>query len=362
MTQWMDAEGWRGVTAVLTIVVGWLGGRLGRAFLQRFATGLERHARPISAAAARSLMPVATLVGVLIGARIALGVLTLSPAASHAAETAFGVALALLVGFTAYRYVDVALAALHRRASAGSRMDSMIAPVIGTTLRIVVILLTVLQVVQMLTDKPMTSLLAGLGVGGLAVALAAQDTLKNFFGSVVLSIDRPFEVGDRIQVDGIDGPVELVGFRSTRIRTLDGHLVTIPNGDLAAKTIVNVGRRPRIRRILNLSLTYNTAPAKIERAIAIVQEILRDHEGMQPDFPPRVHFNQFAADYLNLEVIYWYHPPDWWRACAFAQRVNLEILRRFNAEGIEFAFPTRTLVVAGHPDQPLRVETAPAPR
>ena len=128
----------------------------------------------------------------------------------------------------------------------------------------------------------------------------AQDSTKNFFGSIVLYLDRPFEIGDRVVVDGHDWPVEEVGLRSTRIRTLDGHLVTIPNGELANRTARNVGKRPYIKRTANITITYDTPPEKIDRALDIIKALLDNHEGMNPDFPPRVVFNEFNSDSLNM--------------------------------------------------------------
>ncbi len=123
--------------------------------------------------------------------------------------------------------------------------------------------------------------------------------------------------------------------------------MTIPNGELANKAIRNVAKRPNIRRIMNLGLTYDTSPDKVRQAIEIVQELLADHEGQDPDLPPRVYFNDFTDSALNLSVIYWYHPADWWPYNDFSQRLNMEILQRFNAAGIEFAFPTQTIHLAG---------------
>ena len=171
--------------------------------------------------------------------------------------------------------------------------------------------------------------------------------IKNFFGSIMIFSDRPFELGDRIQVSGYDGVVEMVGFRSTRVRTLDGHVVTMPNGELANTSIRNVAKRPNIRRIMNIGITYDTPPQKVQEAIDIVTEILKDHEGQEGEMLPRVYFNEFNDSALNLFVIYWYHPADWWNYCAFSQRVNMEIFRQFNDAGIEFAFPSQTVYLAG---------------
>jgi MscS family membrane protein len=222
-------------------------------------------------------------------------------------------------------------------------MNKMFIPVIKKSLRAALIILVLIQIIQILSDKPITSIVAGLGIGGLAIALAAQDTLRHFFGSVVLVGDKPFDIGDRIVIDGHDGPVESVDLRSTRIRTLEGHLVTIPNGELANKTIQNIGKRPHIRRLANITITYDTPPEKVKEAKEILENILKDHEGMNPDFPPRVYFNEFNADSLNFLVLYWYHPPDFWAYMEFTEKVNNEILERFNKAGIEFAFPTQTI-------------------
>ena len=234
-------------------------------------------------------------------------------------------------------------------------MDDMLAPMVRKSLRVTIVVLTLLQIATTLSDKPLTSVLAGLGVGSLAIALASQETLKNFFGSLVIFADKPFELGDRIVVGEFDGPVESVGFRSTRIRTLDGHVITIPNGELANKMIKNISRRPYIKRVANITITYDTPPEKVQRALDIIREILNNHEGMNPDFPPRIYFNEFNDASLNILVIYWYTPPDYWKAMEFGENFNMELLRRFNAEGIEFAFPTQTLYLAGDPKRPLKV-------
>lgn len=203
-----------------------------------------------------------------------------------------------------------------------------------------------------------STLLAGLGVGGIAVALAAQDTLKNFLGSVMILLDKPYRVGQRVTVKGHDGVVEDIGLRSTKIRLLTGHQATVPNDQMANIDIENIGRRPHIRRLTNITITYDTPPEKIEKAVNIIETILDNHEGMKPDFPPRVYFNEFNPDSLNILVLYWYHPPDYWSFLAFSQGVNLQIMREFEKEGIQFAFPTSTTYLTQDDDQPLHISLA----
>ena len=126
---------------------------------------------------------------------------------------------------------------------------------------------------------------------------------------------------------------------------MEGHLVTVPNGELANMMIQNVGKRPHIRRIMNVTITYDTKPEKVQEALDILRDILEDHEGMDAEFPPRVYFNEFNDCSLNIRAIYWYHPPNYWDFLAHSEKVNMELLRRYNDAGIEFAFPTQTLYV-----------------
>jgi MscS family membrane protein len=192
---------------------------------------------------------------------------------------------------------------------------------------------------------PLVGVLAGVGVGGLAIALAAQDSLKNLLGSLMIFMDRPYQPGERIVVENHDGFVEHIGLRSTKIQMLDGAITSIPNERMASLDIENIGRRTFIRRQTNITLSYGTPPDKIEKAVDIIKDILQDHEGMRPELPPRVFFNEFNPDSLNIQLSYWYHPPKRWKSLAFDERVNLEIVQRFATEGIEFAFPTSTTYV-----------------
>ncbi|MDD5723632.1 MAG: mechanosensitive ion channel family protein [Syntrophales bacterium] len=221
--------------------------------------------------------------------------------------------------------------------------------------KVLIVLFGSIYLIKAATGKPMTTLLAGIGIGGLAVALAAQDTLKNLFGSFMIMVDKPFKVGDRVVADSFDGSVEEIGFRSTRLRSLTGHLISIPNEKMASVSIENIGLRPNIRRYTNITITYDTPVEKVERAVSIIKEILKDHEGMHPDYPPQVYFNDFNDTSLNIAMFYWFHPPDYWEAMRFGEEVNLRIMRAFEAEGIEFAFPTTTTYLAQDEKRPLTI-------
>ena len=199
------------------------------------------------------------------------------------------------------------------------------------------------------------AILAGLGVGGLAVALAMQDTLRNFIGSIMILLDKPYHVGQRIVVKGHDGVVEEIGLRSTKMRLLTGHQTTVPNDEMAKVEIENIGRRPYIRRLTNIAITYDTPPEKVDKAVQIIRDILDNHEGMDPEFPPRVYFNEFNRASLNILMLYWYHPPDYWGFLAYNERVNKQIMQDFEKEGIKFAFPTTTTYLSQRDGEPLHI-------
>jgi MscS family membrane protein len=200
---------------------------------------------------------------------------------------------------------------------------------------------------------PLLPIVTSLGVGGFAVALAARPTLENLIGGFMILADRPFKVGHRIKIKDYDGIVQRLGMRSTQIRLLSGPEVKIPNEEMARVEIENVSLRPNIRRSANITIKYDTPPEKVEKAVSIIKDILKDHEGMDPKRPPRVYFTNFNPDSLNISMMYWYHPGSIWKSKAFGEKVNLQILREFAKEGIKLAYPTTTTYLALDDERPL---------
>ena len=286
-------------------------------------------------------------------------VLVFPPVADQLAERVVGVLTTLAVVLFIYRLIELMVFELTKYAARDDNLlDQSFVQFMRMITKIAVIAVGVIYLLRAISGKPLSALLAGLGIGGLAIALAAQDTLKNFFGSIMIMLDKPFTIGQRVTFGGHDGVVEEIGFRSTRVRTLTGHQVTIPNEKVASESVENIGRRPSIRRLANITITYDTPPDKIEKALAILRGILENHEGIQPDYPPRVFFNEFNDASLNLIMLYWYHPPDLAAYMAFSERVNLQIMHAFEAEGIEFAFPTNTNYLAHDARRPLHINIA----
>ncbi len=259
---------------------------------------------------------------------------------SGVALWAWEVILSAAAAIFFYDLVDVAEQAIlrHGRRTDHRGLCETLAPMLRKTLRAVVLVLAGLQIYHSVTGQSVGAILAGLGLSGMALALAAQDTLKNFFGFVSLVMDRPYVVGDWIAFGAHEGVVESVSFRSTRLRRLDGSLVAVPNSHAVSSVIHNIGRRPYFRRYLRLYLRCDTPPAQVERAQAIVREVLQGHEEMKPDMPPRIFFEDFGERALIIGAYYWYQSADFWRFCEHASRVNAEILRRFHAEGIALSF------------------------
>jgi len=355
---WFFHSSWLRYGFLAIILAGlYLGGRLLGRFLGGMVNGLGEkeeamRVRLVFEAASRPMKIL--LFAIAVYAVYAL--ISFPDAAVGLLKTAVDVLATLAVVLFVYRLLAVLEFELNRMARRKeSKLDRNIIQFIRMTSKILVVVLGAVYILQALTGKPMNAILAGLGIGGLAFALAAQDTLKNLFGSLMIMLDKPFIVGERIVAEGIDGYVEDVGFRSTRIRTFDGHLVTVPNEKMAAGNIENVGSRPSIRRVMNLTITYDTPPDKVEKALEIVRETLRDHEGMHPDYPPKAFFSEFNDTSLNILAYYWYSPPDYWKFMEFSEKVNFRIMRAFEAEGIEFAFPTTTTYLAQDDRRPLTI-------
>lgn len=361
LNDWLDREiivGNTGVQVVgffLCVFGFWLVAKIAKSWTSRLVAGSEKGStRSVFFDSLGKSLP---LLGVWAGVRIGVNFVNLGPAGELAENlilTGLEVLLIIALVLLCYHLVEVPSSWLSRQTEkTESKFDDMLVPIVRKSLRVTVVLFGIVSIAQSLSDKPISALVAGLGLGGLAFALAAQDTIKNLFGSLVIFTDKPFGLGDRISYEEHEGTIEEVGLRSTRLRRLDGHLVTIPNGELANKSIHNVAKRPFIRRVFTIGVTYDTSPEKVREAKRILEEILENHEGMDPngELVPRVAFSEFSASSMDFKCIYWYHPPDYWEYMRFSEWVNLEILTRFNAAGIEFAFPTQTIHLAG--DSPL---------
>lgn len=190
-----------------------------------------------------------------------------------------------------------------------------------------------------------TSLVAGLGVGGLAVALAAQKTVENLFGAVSISVDQPFRVGDFVKVEDFLGTVESIGLRSTRIRTLERTVVTIPNGRLSEMRLETFAARDRIRLATTVGLVYSTTAAQMRAVLLGLEEVLRNHPKIWPD-TVLVRLKELGSFSLNIEVMAWFATAEFSEFQEIRQEILLEFMRVVKEAGTEFAFPTTTVQLA----------------
>jgi MscS family membrane protein len=183
------------------------------------------------------------------------------------------------------------------------------------------------------------ALIAGVGIGGLAMAMAAKDFVANIFGGITVFIDKPFMVNDRIQIDGYDGFVKEIGIRSTRLQTLEGRMVTVPNHKFTDSFVTNVTAEPTRRVKVTVGLVYSTTPEQIEEGRQIMCEVAMGHPFTTEEI--HVWFENLGDFSLNISMFYFITKEG--DLFAVPGEINLEILRRFNDAGLSFAFPTQTL-------------------
>jgi MscS family membrane protein len=276
--------------------------------------------------------------------RVAYPALRLPPDVSAGLGFVVRALVVISLVWAAYRAVDVVAERMSARAAATeSKLDDQLIPLVRRMMKFFIILAGSLVVVQNL-GVDVGSLLAGLGIGGVAVALAAKDTIANFFGSLTIFVDQPFQIGDNVVVAGVEGTVVDVGFRSTRIRTGYDSLVTIPNAKFSEANIDNLGRRTYRRTAVILNLTHDTTAEQLEafcegvRGVVLANRCTRK-EGYE------VHFCGFGAHSLDVSLVFFVQVESLSRELQERHNVLLEVLRLAEALGVRFAFPTQTLHV-----------------
>lgn len=244
--------------------------------------------------------------------------------------------------WASYRLVDIVGKYMTERAlQSVSKHDDLLVPIIVRTLKIFIIVAGIVAFAHQFSKDP-ASLLTGLGLGGLAFALAAKDVVANVFGSITILLDRPFRIGDWVTIGEIDGNVESVGIRSTRIRTFYNSLITVPNSAITNTHVDNMGRR-RYRRIkTTLGVAYDTPPETIDAFCEGIRELIRKHPYTRKDYY-HVYLNDFGESSLNILLYCFVETPEWGTELRERHRLLVDIIRLARALDVEFAFPTRTL-------------------
>jgi MscS family membrane protein len=278
----------------------------------------------------------------VLGVRVAGSTLQLSEAASEFLGNATQAAVVLAVTWILARLWDSVVKGVLTplAAKTETNLDEQLLPIARRGGRTAIWILGLIVALNN-AGYDVAALIAGLGIGGLALAMAAKDTVANVFGGFTIFTDRPFILRDRIVISGIDGTVADIGIRSTKLRKLDGREVTIPNSRFADSPVENVTREPSRKVTLKLGLTYDTNPQQMQRAMEILREISAGHAENTFEEQAVIGFNEFGDFSMNLLFIYYIQPGQ--DILGTQTSINLQILERFNLEGLEFAFPTQTI-------------------
>ena len=288
--------------------------------------------------------PVATFV-MVTGIFASVKVLKLSETADRTIGYGSTVAFSLVVFWGLLRAFGAVLDHMHEVAREKQMGVAAFMPWIKKTLVAIFVVIGVLITVQSLGFN-VSTILSGLGIGGLAFALAAQDTIANLFGSIVVAIDQPFKVGETVRIGENTGAVEDIGLRSTKIRLIDRSLVIIPNKLVSSEAIINLSRFTQRRVEQVIGLTYDTTPDQMTAIVEDVRGIILAETVVDAE-SVMVFFRDFSASSLDLWIVYATKGPDLQEGLGLKQRVNLAIMRAVAARGLSFAFPTQTLHLDG---------------
>jgi MscS family membrane protein len=241
------------------------------------------------------------------------------------------------------RFVDFfALVFTSRAEQLNSAINSQLIPFVKEMAKVLLSLCSIFVMLGTVFNLDVASIIAGLGIGGLAVALAAKESLENLFASFTIFLDKPFVVGDLVQVGNIAGTIEKVGFRSTRIRTLDKSFLTLPNKMLVDQALDNLTQR-QFRRVKHfIGLTYDTPPSTLQAICEDIRQIIVENEHTQKE-TGTVHFTEFGESSLNILVVYFVESAEWSFFNKIKEEINFKIIDIVHKHGGTFAFPTHTI-------------------
>lgn len=241
------------------------------------------------------------------------------------------------------RIIDfVALVLAYKASLTESKSDDQLVPFVRELLKILAIIVGAFVVLGMVFEINVLTLITGLGIGGIAVALAAKDSLENLFGSFTIFLDKPFVVGDLVKVDGLEGTVEKVGFRSTQIRSMDKSIITVPNKKMIDSALENLTLRNFRRVKFTLALTYDTTPEQIKLITDDINKLINNHPNIKEE--SIAIFEEFGDYSLNLMVLYFIEMMDYYPYLKIKEDLNYQITQIIYKHGSSFAYPTRTII------------------
>ena len=340
----LNIEVWKYLCVFLLIFIALAFRRVSVFFIRTYVRRLlGRQHRYLDMAIARADRPLGGLAMALVF-HIGFPLLVFPLRVSNLAMVATEALAAFSLVWLAYRMIDVLGDFMGEKAEkTESKLDDQLVPLVTKTFKVFVSVIGGIFILQNLNVN-VGSLLAGLGLGGLAFALAAKDTIANFFGSVMIFIDKPFQIGDWVTIGDTEGVVEEVGFRTTRVRTFYNSLITVPNAIIVQTAVDNFGARKFRRYNTTLGLTYDTPPDKVQAFCEGVRAIVAGMPGMRKDYY-LVEFKDFGASSLNIMLYCFMVSATWNDELRTRSNLNLEIMRLAEQLGVGFAFPTQTLHV-----------------
>lgn len=247
------------------------------------------------------------------------------------------------INWIVLRIIDfIALVFSYKASLTDTKSDDQLVLFIRELAKITIVIIGSFVMLGMVFEINVLTLITGLGIGGIAVALAAKDSLENLFGSFTIFIDKPFVVGDLVKVDGIEGTVEKVGFRSTQIRSTDRSIITLPNKKMIDGALENLTLRNFRRVKFTVGLTYDTTPENLKKIVAEINELINNHPHINEEGVAV--FEEFGDYSLRLMVLYFIEMMDYYEYLKIKEEMNYAITRIINKNGSSFAYPTRTII------------------
>lgn len=355
---WMGISLSRMAMVLLAVLIGFFGKRIIIVLLTRLEKAASRTESAWDDIMVGAIKPVAGWASVLAGIYVAVQFLQIPTEPINVSlfvDSIMRGLFSLLLIWMSIRLTDrLCEIWTYRAERTSSVIDDQAIPIVRRSLRVFIVLVGGTLFLHNM-GYSVASLLAGLGIGGAALAFASKDTLANLFGAIVIFVDRPFFVGDWIEIGGVEGTVEEVGLRTTRIRTFANSQITLPNSELSIKAINNWSRMKKRRIKMTVGVSYDASAEQMEQAVTSIREIIADDERMLQDFY-LVNFDSFGASSLEIFIYCFTQTTDWAEYLAVKQDFLLAIMRRLSDLGLDFAFPTQTVHLASMPGEPAAMQ------
>jgi small-conductance mechanosensitive channel len=324
---------------LLAVTIGWVAYSIFKKYLVSWAKGTET---TIDDQILHSIKAPITLLAILLGLHYSLQPLSMLVPYSETLSQLFLIAQIMVAAFVANRVLGLLLSWFGERANRQKRMSEHLLSILKQTVRALVILFAFFAILAVF-NVDLSGLIVGLGVGGIAVALALQNILSDAFSAFMIYFDRPFEVGDFIEVAGYSGTIKKIGIRSTRLQLLQGEELVMSNRELTTASIQNFKELKKRRISFKFGVASNTPLDKLRKVPAMVEEIIKKVNFVEFD---RVHFASFGDFSLNFEAVYYVKVPDYAKYMDAKQKINFAIMEAFEKEGIVMPFPTQTIFLA----------------